>query len=112
MNMSRENYPQPGYGQVPYDERCDAPTPAMDPYTTQILNRITESEKYLAEVTIQLSRIADKLVGAYPEAATKELLSKSPSLGAGIMEQIVSRSNILNRKIGDLGNIVNRLQSL
>ena len=86
----------------------------MDPYTTQIVNRLGEADKYLSEITIQLSRIADKLVGGSPDAA---MLDKVPScakntLGGGIMEQIVGQSNILNRKISDLGNVVNRLQSL
>lgn len=108
------HYPQSGYGQVPYNSDCDAPTAAMDPYTTQILNRLMETEKYVAEITIQLSRIADKLVGAVPEPATLgggEGLNRIPKT-SGMMEQIVSQANLLNRKVMSLGETINRLQSL
>lgn len=106
------HYPQSGYGQVPYNGDCDVPQASMDPYTTQILNRLMESDKYVAELTIQLSRIADKLVGACPEVGLNDAPKKSASLGSGMMEQIVGQANILSRKITNLGNIVNRLQSL
>jgi hypothetical protein len=104
-----EKNPSYGSGSVSYGPE----TASMDPYTTQILNRLSEADKYLTEVTIQLSRIADKLVGASPEAAMLDRVPVAKStLGGGIMEQIVGQANILSRKITDLGNIANRLQSL
>jgi hypothetical protein len=99
-----------GYGP---NVNYDSGSASMDPYTTQILNRLGEADKYLTEVTIQLSRIADKLVGGSPEAAMLDRVPTAKStLGGGIMEQIVGQANILSRKISDLGNIANRLQSL
>ena len=82
----------------------------MEPYTTQISNRLGEADKYLNELIIQLSRIADKLTGPVPTEAnpsTKEL-----NKPAGMMEQIVQQTNVLNRRIHGLGEVVNRLQSL
>lgn len=82
----------------------------MDPYTTQISNRLAESDKYLTELVIQLSRIADKLTGPVPTEAT--LSQKDINKPSGMMEQIVGQTNILNRRIQGLGEVINRLQSL
>lgn len=82
----------------------------MEPYTTQISNRLAESDKYLTELVIQLSRIADKLTGPVPTEAT--LSPKDINKPAGMMEQIVGQTNILNRRIQGLGDVINRLQSL
>lgn len=83
----------------------------MDPYTTQITNRLAEADKYITEITIQLSRIADKLVGAVPQMLSNSGNEKNPTPVA-MMEQIVGQANILTRKIHNLGDTVNRLQSL
>lgn len=83
----------------------------MEPYTTQISNRLSEADKYLTEIIVQLSRIADKLTGPVPTEASltaKEINKLAP----GMMEQIVGQTNILNRRIHGLGEVVNRLQSL
>lgn len=88
-------------------------TAAMDPYTTQITNRLAESDKYLTEITIQLSRIADKLVGAIPTAGPiSGMLGSEKSPPTAMMEQIVQQANHLNRKILALGETINRLQSI
>lgn len=93
------------------DQRNAGPEVAsMDPYTTQITNRLSEAEKYLAEVSNQLARIADKLVGPVPEEAIIEKNLKAPP--TAMMEHILGQTNALSRKIVRLGDVVNRLQSL
>lgn len=95
-----------------YATECGPETACMDPYTTQISNRLAEAEKYLTEITIQLSRIADKLVGAVPPTLNASLGNEKNPTPVAMMEQIVGQANILNRKIHNLGDTVNRLQSL
>ena len=84
----------------------------MEPYTTQISNRLGESDKLLTELIIQLSRIADKLTGPVPTEASLTSTAEIKKLAPGMMEQIVGQANILNRRLHGLGEVVNRLQSL
>lgn len=81
----------------------------MEPYTTQISNRLAESDKLLIELITQLSRIADKLTGPVP---TEDLSAKELNKPSGMMEQIVGQTNLLNRRIRGLGETISRLQSL
>lgn len=84
----------------------------MEPYTTQISNRLGEADKHLTELIIQLSRIADKLTGPVPTEASLTAKTEANKIAPGMMEQIVGQSNILNRRIHGLGEVINRLQAL
>lgn len=105
------------YGKIPTPNYANYDGPeyageqaCMEPYTTQIANRLAEGDKLLTELIIQLSRIADKLTGPVPTEAT--LSTKELNKPSGMMEQIVGQANILNRRIHGLGEVINRLQSL
>jgi len=106
--------PPPGHD---YDERNYGPeTASMDPYTLQITNRLAETEKMLVDVIMRVNRLNDKLFGA------NSLIPKDPAIGldkspkkspkVAMMEQIVAQANVLNRRVGDLSEVVSRLETL
>lgn len=93
----------------------DAPDQAvMEPYTIQITNRLNEADKFLSEILNRAGRIADKLVGPVPETLgnSDKNLKSPPPIAVAMMEQIVGQSNILNRKLSYLSEILNRLEAL
>lgn len=97
-----------------YAERNYGPeTAQMDPYTVQITNRLSECEKNLADITVRVYRLTDRLFGPAALAKPDPVggLNGAP-IQKAIMEQIVAQSNVLNRKLNELSEALFRLESL
>lgn len=105
------------YNAKPYvdnREYCDAPTAAMDPYTVQITNHLSETEKYLADILNRVHRLNDKLFGPSPMLAKSEPMFNNANapVPKAMMEQIVGQTNIINRRLNELSEALNRLETL
>jgi hypothetical protein len=111
-----------GYQTQPYRGggtiSCPPPTenyadnvPQMDPYTTQIINRLNDAEKMVAVLEQQIGTVADKLLGGTPLLAEKMLSEKTPE-PSGAIEHIVRQTNFLNRRLESLSDLAARLQVL
>lgn len=102
-----------GYGSIvapPANTYADEP-PQMDPYTTQIINRLNDAEKMVAVLEQQIGTIVDKLLGASPLLAKPEGSAKTPE-PSGAIEHIVRQTNFLNRRLESLSDLTARLQVL
>jgi hypothetical protein len=88
-----------------------ADPPAMDPYTTQIINRLNDAEKMVAVLEQQIGTVVDKLLGGSPLPAEKMLTEKTLEPN-GAIEHIVRQTNFLNRRLESLSDLAARLQIL
>ena len=112
-NLDRGYQTQPyrGCGTIPPPAENYADEPAMDPYTTQIINRLNDAEKMVAVLEQQIGTVADKLLGGSPLLAEKMLSEKTPE-PSGAIEHIVRQTNFLNRRLESLSDLAARLQVL
>lgn len=102
-----------GYGSIvaPPLQNYAPDEPQMDPYTTQIINRLNDAEKLVTVLEQQIGTIVDKLLGASPLLAKPEGNAKTPE-PSGAIEHIVRQTNFLNRKLENLCDLTARLQVL
>jgi hypothetical protein len=102
-----------GYGLMvaPPNNTYAEDAPQMDPYTTQIINRLNDAEKMVAVLEQQIGTIVDKLLGASPLLAKPDGSAKTPE-PQGAIEHIVRQTNFLNRRLESLSDLTARLQVL
>jgi hypothetical protein len=115
-NLDRGYQTQPyrGGGTIscpPPAENYTDNVPQMDPYTTQIINRLNDAEKLVAVLEQQIGTVADKLLGGSPLPAEKMLIEKTLE-PQGAIEHIVRQTNYLNRRLESLSDLAARLQVL
>lgn len=104
MNYGNEKL----YG--PINRDCP-PTESMDPYTIQITKRLSDAEKQLSELLERIYKLNEKLFGPIPMLAKAgDSVGNVPA--KAMMEQIVGQSNFLCRKLADLSEALNRLETL
>jgi uncharacterized coiled-coil protein SlyX len=91
---------------------------AQEPFTNQLSNRLTESEKRIADLISVVGQLTDRLFGPSPTLAKPESLSDMKTLGGAVpvqrsaIDQLLVQTNTVNRRLMDLSEIVRRLQSL
>ena len=86
----------------------------MDPYTIQITNHLGESEKQLTEILSRVYQLNDKLFGPSPILGKSDPMFNNEKVPVpkAMMEQIVGQTNVLNRRLDELSEALNRLESL
>lgn len=94
----------------------DACVPQMEPLTSQLGSRISESNAMLQELVARLYKVTEKLLG--PEGKLREvpseMISKSQleSVPQGMLDKLLRESKLVNVKLVEVENLIRRLESL
>lgn len=108
------------YGNM-YDAReaAQCEPAAQEPFTNQLSNRLIESEKRVSDLISIVGQMTDRLFGPSPTLAKPEPIDSMKTLGGNsvpiqrsAIDQLLVQTNMLNRRLGDLSDLVRRLQVL
>lgn len=108
------------YGPAAYDarmdEQCEA-VPSQEPFTNQLNHRLIESEKRIADMTMTASRIAERLFGPNPMISKmglgeEKIRDVNVPIQRSIIDQLMVQTNMVNRRLGELSEVLRRLEAL
>jgi hypothetical protein len=97
-----------------YDQEATQCEAAQEPFTNQLSNRLSESEKRIADLIAIVGQVTDRLFGPAPTLAKlpPDADMKNVPVQRSMMDQLLLQTNMVNRRLGDLSDVVRRLNTL
>jgi hypothetical protein len=96
----------------PPEQACEA---SQEPFTNQLTKRLSEAEKFIAELIHRTSKVSDKLFGPEPQVAKlgdERYNDAKVPIQRSMMDQLMVQTNQVNRRLSELSDIVRRLEAL